>query len=109
VHCDVAGGYPEAQSGLSKLALDWMLGEAEAAKLLIDQKKKDEILGKLPGSRYVAPDPKGMMHESLKGAWHAAEFLLKKHFDWKTRRERWNSPCPTRLRTTAGTPVTSSP
>jgi uncharacterized protein (DUF2235 family) len=88
VHCDVGGGYPEAQSGLSKLALEWMLGEAESAKLLVDQKKKDEILGKLPGSRYVAPDPNGMMHESLKGAWHAAEFLLKKHFDWKTRRER---------------------
>jgi uncharacterized protein (DUF2235 family) len=88
VHCDVGGGYPEAESGLSKLALEWMLGEAESAKLLVDQKKKDEIIGKLPGSRYAAPDPKAMMHESLKGAWHAAEFLLKKHFDWKTRRER---------------------
>jgi uncharacterized protein (DUF2235 family) len=88
VHCDVGGGYPEAESGLSKLALEWMLDEAEAAKLLVDDKKKAELLGKTPDSRYVVPDPRAAMHESLKGGWHAAEFLLKKHFDWKTRQER---------------------
>src|SRR5262249_34253658 len=88
VHCDVGGGYPEAESGLSKLALEWMLDEAEAMKLLVDDKKKAELLGRTPDSRYVAPDPRAPMHESLKGGWHAAEFLLKKPFDWKTRQER---------------------
>jgi uncharacterized protein (DUF2235 family) len=31
VHADVGGGYPEAESGLSKLALQWMLDEARAS------------------------------------------------------------------------------
>ena len=30
VHCDVGGGYPEKESGLAKLALEWMLEEAKA-------------------------------------------------------------------------------
>ena len=27
VHCDVGGGYPEAERGLAKIALEWMLEE----------------------------------------------------------------------------------
>ena len=30
VHSDVGGGYPESESGLADLALDWMLSEAGA-------------------------------------------------------------------------------
>ena len=30
VHCDVGGGYPEKECGLSKIALEWMLDEAAA-------------------------------------------------------------------------------
>jgi len=33
VHCDIGGGYPEAESGLSKIALEWMFREAVAAGL----------------------------------------------------------------------------
>ena len=40
VHCDVGGGYPEADSGLSKLALEWMLDEAKDAQLLVDPRAK---------------------------------------------------------------------
>jgi hypothetical protein len=36
VHCDVGRGYPEEESGLSKLALQWMLGEAEQHGLRVD-------------------------------------------------------------------------
>ena len=36
VHCDVGGGYPERESGLSKIALQWMLKEATDAGLLVD-------------------------------------------------------------------------
>jgi uncharacterized protein (DUF2235 family) len=35
VHCDVGGGYPEPESGLSKIALRWMLKEAITAGLLV--------------------------------------------------------------------------
>jgi uncharacterized protein (DUF2235 family) len=84
VHCDVGGGYAEAESGLSKIALEWMLGEAEAAGLRIDAAKKAQVLGKAPGSKCAPPDPNGMAHESLNGLWVLAEFLLKKHYNWKT-------------------------
>ena len=31
VHADIGGGYPEAESGLAKFPLDWMIREAAAA------------------------------------------------------------------------------
>jgi len=84
VHCDVGGGYPESESGLSKAALDWMLQEAKAAGLAVDSAREQEVLGAAPGSRYAKPDADAPAHESLKGAWNLAEFVLKKHYDWKT-------------------------
>ncbi len=83
VHCDVGGGYPESESGLSKLALEWMLKEAGAAGLLIDDARANQVLGR-SGGGFVPPDPKASAHESLKGAWWLAEFVLKRHFNWKT-------------------------
>lgn len=84
VHCDVGGGYPEPQSGLAKIALDWMLKEAKKAGLAVDPAKEAEVLGRTGSSKYVAPDPDGMAHESLTGAWNIAEFVPKKHYDWST-------------------------
>jgi uncharacterized protein (DUF2235 family) len=84
VHCDVGGGYSEAESGLSKIALEWMLEEAKMAGLHVDGTRQQEVLGALPGSAYAKPDPDGPMHESLKGAWSLAEWISKPHFDWKT-------------------------
>jgi len=46
VHCDVGGGYAEAESGLAKIALEWMLEEAEANGLLVDRARKSESVGK---------------------------------------------------------------
>lgn len=86
VHCDVGGGYPEAQSGLSKGALAWMLKEAIAKDLLVDDEKTNLVLGNAGGG-YVKPNPKDKLHQSLKGAWWLAEFLLKRHYNWKT--EEW--------------------
>ncbi|HEU0048256.1 MAG TPA: DUF2235 domain-containing protein, partial [Nitrososphaera sp.] len=45
IHSDVGGSYPETESGLSKLALQWMLCEGEPAGLLVDLQRKAEILG----------------------------------------------------------------
>jgi uncharacterized protein (DUF2235 family) len=81
VHCDVGGGYPEAESGLSKIALEWMLEEAEAAGLLIDAARRRELLGQTGGDRHVAPNALAAAHESLAGAWKPAEYVPKKHFD----------------------------
>jgi uncharacterized protein (DUF2235 family) len=88
VHCDVGGGYPEAESGLAKLALEWMLDEATAPHigLLVKQQERDRVLGR-SGGAHVRPNPDGMLHTSLRGFWVLAEFVPKRHFNWKTRRE----------------------
>jgi uncharacterized protein (DUF2235 family) len=75
-HSDVGGGYPEPESQLSKIALRWMLCEAEHAGMIVDQTRKREILG--AKTTYVAPDPESPnQHESLKGKWLLAELYPK--------------------------------
>ena len=76
VHSDVGGSYPEAESQLSKIALRWMLCEAEIAGLAIDPQRKAEVLGGHPP--YVAPDPLTKnQHDSLHGLWWIAELWPK--------------------------------
>src|SRR5260370_29040560 len=48
VHSDVGGSYAEAESGLSKIALRWMLCEAESAGLGLDPEKVVAV----PAGRY---------------------------------------------------------
>lgn len=86
VHCDVGGGYSEAESGLSKNALGWMLKEAVAAGLLVDAEKTDRVMGKL-GGPYASPDPNAKMHQSLTSAWWPAELIPKRHFNWQ--KQKW--------------------
>jgi uncharacterized protein (DUF2235 family) len=88
VHCDVGGGYAESESGLSKIALEWMLAEAKSAKLMVNDDKEREILGKSADAKYVQPNPNAILHESLTGAWNLAEFVLKKSYDWRNGKER---------------------
>jgi uncharacterized protein (DUF2235 family) len=88
-HGDVGGGYPEPESGLAKGALEWMLDEAESQGLSLETDRRREILGQTGGNRYVAPDPRAPVHESLRGLWHLAEFVPKKHFDRQTRKTAW--------------------
>ena len=83
VHCDIGGGYPEAESGLSKIALEWMLAEAYAKGLLLDKARTDLVLGRR-GSNYQPPDANAKMHDSLTVAWWPAEFVPKKHYDYST-------------------------
>src|SRR5262245_51130954 len=83
VHGDVGGGYPEAESGLSKIALQWMLNEAINAGLLVSPGRMDLVLGKT--GAYAAPDANAMMHESLTGLWWLAEILWKRRYNWVKR------------------------
>jgi uncharacterized protein (DUF2235 family) len=82
VHCDVGGGYPEAESGLSKIALQWMIRDAKEAGLLVDPVRENVQLG--GDGKYVKPDPRVAMHDSLKGWWKLAEYVPKKHYDGTT-------------------------
>ncbi|MGL4541322.1 MAG: DUF2235 domain-containing protein, partial [Polymorphobacter sp.] len=58
-HCDIGGSYPPDVSGLSRIALDWMLDEAAAHGLLIDPVRR----AALPGT----PDACAPMHNRIHG------------------------------------------
>ena len=81
VHCDVGGGYPEQESGLSKFPLEWMLEEAKCAGLLVDSGKEADVLGLSGKGNNVPANAGAPMHESLTGAWNVAEFIPKRHWD----------------------------
>ena len=75
VHSDVGGGYAESESGLSQVALRWMLCEAQSAGLALDSQKVIDVLGgKTP---YIVPDARAALHKSLTGFWWLGEFWPK--------------------------------
>jgi len=79
VHSDVGGGYPEAESGLSKLALKWMIEQVSASKfgLAVDREKVDRYVLGRGSSKYIGPDSSADAHESLKGAWKLVQWIPK--------------------------------
>lgn len=54
-HSDIGGSYPELESRLSDITLEWMLGELEAAMPGVVQ-KRDDLL-------YTWPDHRGLQHD----------------------------------------------
>jgi uncharacterized protein (DUF2235 family) len=91
-HSDVGGGYPEGrESAQSKYALDWMITEAEQAGLIVDHARADEILGRTPGSQFVAASVSEPVHETLTGWWLLTEFLPKPHYDYQTGKKGWRA------------------
>lgn len=90
VHSDIGGGYPEPQSGLAKITLQWMLREARAAGLLINAAREADVMG--AGGGYAKPDPSAVSHESLHGIWWLAEILPRTHWDKATNQTSWIIP-----------------
>jgi uncharacterized protein (DUF2235 family) len=91
-HCDVGGGYPEGpESAQSKFPLAWMIDEARAAGLLLDQSKVDDVLGVSAGSHFQIASPQFPLHESLTGWWALAEFIPKPYYDYVTGRNSWRA------------------
>lgn len=88
VHADVGGGYPEAESGIAKFPLQWMLAEAEAAGARLRPSMRRHLVDgrKLPDGRmsYVRPDAEGQIHQSLSGLWWILEIVPRK-LKWR----RW--------------------
>jgi len=93
VHSDVGGGYPEAESGLSKFPLIWIVEAARADGLVIDTAMFNHLVKGKPrkGSRhdYVAPDATAKQHNSLSWAWWPLEVLPKAAKYRETRRRGW--------------------
>lgn len=91
VHCDIGGGYPEKQSGLSKYPLLWMIDEAVKNGLQVDARTVNTLAWgrqrKNSPFSYVAPEVEAILHNSLVGAWWLLEFLPKaaKYRQWRAR------------------------
>jgi hypothetical protein len=79
VHSDIGGSYDESEAGLSKITFEWMLVEAAKQGLLVDDQRAAIVLGEAPPPpalpKYVEPDPRGMLHVSLKSFWWIAECI----------------------------------
>ncbi len=92
VHSDVGGSYPDLQSGLSQIALEWMLCEAASFGLLVGAEKARMVLGRIPPPPPVAPDPAAKAHNSLTWKWWILEILPHSYYDRAARRKKWRIP-----------------
>lgn len=81
VHADIGGGYPEPESGLAKVPLDWMIREAIARGLRINSAMRNHLVLGRPraGARtvFVKPDPTADAHDSLRWGWRPLEWIPK--------------------------------
>ncbi len=97
VHSDVGGSYAPAESGLSQIALEWMLCEAVSLGLLVDPSKADQVLARvplttIPPPQPFPPNPAQKIDVSLKGAWWILEFLPHSYYDFTTKKKKWSIP-----------------
>lgn len=78
-HGDVGGGYSEAESGLCKIPLVWMIECSKACGLRFRTRSVNEVvLGKNSNSRYVAPDPLAAPHNTMTFGWSILEFIPRR-------------------------------
>lgn len=78
VHSDVGGSYPI--EGLSKLALEWMLGEATNHDLIVSKKKVGRYVYGI-NSNYQKPDHMAAIHNSLTLGFKIFDFIPRARFD----------------------------
>jgi uncharacterized protein (DUF2235 family) len=94
-HCDVGGGHPEPEAGLSKVALAWMIKEAAAAGLAFDPNGVAHQLPTQPLPDSAVADALARLHESLHGLWWIPEFIPKR-IESPAGDSRWALPRGTR-------------
>ena len=99
-HSDIGGGYPEAESGLSKFPLHWMIRQAQAHGLNANTSMFNHLVaGKARlGSQheYVEPSAGAELHKSATGAWRILEWLPKKvkWREWPARKAKFGLYLP---------------
>ena len=100
VHADIGGGYPEAESGLSKFPLLWMIDEAVEHGLSVNTQAVNQLAWGIQRESspftYVAPDISRDPHQSLTNIWRSLEWLPKadKFKEWKGRRSSFGFYIP---------------
>lgn len=92
VHSDVGGSYAPAFSGLSQIALEWMLCEAAELGLIVDSARAKKVLGRLPPPPPFPPDPASPINNSLTWAWWILEFLPHSYYDPVAKKAKWAIP-----------------
>jgi hypothetical protein len=97
VHSDVGGSYPTARSGLSQIALEWMLCEAGSLGLIIDAERANQVLGRVPPPRIpppppTPPNPAARENNSLTPPWWILEFLPHSYYDPVAKEAKWRIP-----------------
>lgn len=96
VHGDVGGGFPEPNSGLAKITLEWMIEEARTFNLLIQQQDYEQsVLGKNT-SEYTAPNSQAELHNSLVGGWRLMQSVPRMRWDPDEKRRVLR--CPSKIR-----------
>ncbi|MEO9633443.1 MAG: DUF2235 domain-containing protein [Parasphingorhabdus sp.] len=86
VHGDAGGGYPEAESGLCKVPLAWMIDRSKECGLRFrTQSVNSLVYGKRKNSKYIKPDPLANPHDSMSIGWSLLEFLPGRKADNSSR------------------------
>ena len=100
VHADIGGGYTEAESGLSKFPLLWMIEEAVAHGLAVNTQAVNQLAWGVQraGSpfSYVAPDVMRDPHQSLTAPWRGLERIPKsdRYKEWQALRSAFGCYIP---------------
>jgi uncharacterized protein (DUF2235 family) len=82
VHSDVGGGYPESQSDLAKISLEWIACEAEKAGLALVESELLRVLGRdTSKGEFALRVIKANAHKSLRKLWWLAELLPRRFED----------------------------
>jgi uncharacterized protein (DUF2235 family) len=78
-HSDVGGSYPEDESGLSKIALEWMLGEASNTGLKLSEESVNRYLYGIK-SEYHKPNILEAVHNSSTFAFKLFDFIPRPRY-----------------------------
>lgn len=95
VHGDVGGGFDKDESGLAKIALEWMIEEVLTS--YPDLKINDDQYKKLR-ENIKKGVPLAKLHNSLIGAWWLIQYLPRKIWDVKDEGEKKSFKLPVKFR-----------
>lgn len=90
-HGDIGGGYPEAESALSKYPLLWIIDEACQCGLTVNMQMVKQLAWGVQrkGSpfHYVKPDVTGQTHDPMTWGWRILEYIPKsdRYKEWPKR------------------------
>jgi uncharacterized protein (DUF2235 family) len=85
-HGDVGGGKPDRESGLAKIALEWMIDQTKACGVLFNTRSVNTLVKGLGAkSHYAKPDPLAAAHNSMKSAWRLVEIIPRRKVEGSKR------------------------